>query len=402
MTWLRECFLNGRFRHARTLLSGIQSGEWHLLLAELLDSRQKHAGMTGSKALGNSLLAYYTAELKPRLIDFDDSQSCTTMLTDSPTQRQPMAINDMDCPNCGAPVDFAGRTRATCSFCRSQLYLADDGVKASSALNDLLENQPVTRGVDSDRLQQLVREGKKIEAIKLVRAQTGLGLKEAKDAVEAIERGERPELTPRATDARHGVSSVELDEINELLLQDKKIEAIKLYREQTGAGLKEAQAAIEAIEETGWPPLPGDPTRAPGSTVYRPPRQHASSLGCWLGCLPTLLFIGLCAGFIMLSSQVMFRALGPLDQALQIINSDPAVGQAFGKPITLGPFITGRISGGDSTSSARFSVPIYGPQRTGDLQVSGSWRKGIWDLSVYVVYEEDGEEQTIQITQKVK
>ena len=104
----------------------------------------------------------------------------------------------------------------------------------------------------------------------------------------------------------------------------------------------------------------------------------------------------------MLSSQVMFRAFGPLDQALQIINSDPAVGQAFGKPITLGPFITGKISSGDSTSLARFSVPIYGPKRTGDLQVSGSWRKGIWDLSVYVVYDEDGEEQMIQITQKVK
>jgi len=47
-------------------------------------------------------------------------------------------------------------------------------------------------------------------------------------------------------------------------------------------------------------------------------------------------------------------------------------------------------------------VPSYGPKRSGDLQVSGSWRKGIWDLSVYVVYDEDGEEHTIQIAQKVK
>jgi hypothetical protein len=81
-----------------------------------------------------------------------------------------MAIDDMQCPNCGAPVDFAGGTRATCSFCRSQLYLTNDGVKASSTLNDLLENQPVTRGVDVERVQQLVREGKKIEAVKLVTA----------------------------------------------------------------------------------------------------------------------------------------------------------------------------------------------------------------------------------------
>jgi hypothetical protein len=55
-----------------------------------------------------------------------------------------------------------------------------------------------------------------------------------------------------------------------------------------------------------------------------------------------------------------------------------------------------------AVSLARFSVPIYGTKRSGDLQVSGSWRKGIWDLSVDVIYEEDGEEQTIRITQQVK
>jgi len=208
-----------------------------------------------------------------------------------------MAIDDMACPNCGASVDFAGSTRAICSFCKSQLYLTDDGVEASSVRHDLLENQPATRGVD--------------------------------------------------------VPVVTIDQQRNSL-------------------------AASSSRRTTFP-----------------------KLGC-LGCLPTLLFIGMCAGFIMLSSQVMFRALGPLDQALQIINSDPAVVQAFGKPITPGPFVTGKISGGDTSSLARFSVPIYGPKRTGHLQVSGSWRKGIWDLSVYVVYEEDGEEQTIQITQKVK
>jgi ribosomal protein L7/L12 len=313
-----------------------------------------------------------------------------------------MPVNDMECPNCGAQVNFGGGTRATCSFCRSQLYLTDEGVKASSVLNDLLQNPPITRSVDVERVQQLVNEGKKIEAIKLVREQTGLGLKEAKDAVEAIERGEMPELTLHATIATHGVSGVDLDEINELLLQNKKIEAIKLYREQTGAGLQEAKDAIEAIEATGWLSLLGDSTRVQKSTVYRPPRKNASTLGCLFGCLPMLLFIGVCAGFIMLSSQIMFRTFGPLDQALQIINSNPAVVQAFGKPITPGPFVTGKISGGDTSSSARFNVPIYGPKRSGELRVSGSWRKGVWDLSVNVVYDEDGEEQTISITQKSK
>jgi len=37
-------------------------------------------------------------------------------------------------------------------------------------------------------IERLIRDGRKIEAIKAYRESTGLGLKEAKDAVEAIER----------------------------------------------------------------------------------------------------------------------------------------------------------------------------------------------------------------------
>jgi ribosomal protein L7/L12 len=312
-----------------------------------------------------------------------------------------MAINDMACPNCGAPVNFAGGSRAACSFCRSQLYLGSDGVKAESVLNDLLENPPVARGSDVDHIRQLVQDGKKIDAIKFVREQTGLGLKEAKDAVEAIERGESPDLPLRTVAVPHGVSGVDLDAINELLWQNKKIEAIKLYREQTGVGLKEAKDAIEAIEATGWPPLPNPPGQ-PATSTTPPSRQKTSTVGCMLGCLPMLFFIGLCAGFIMLSSHLMFRAFGPLDQALNIINTDPAVVQAFGTPITPGVFVTGEMSGGGSSSSADLSVPIYGPKRSGELSVSGSWRRGVWDLSIWLTYDEDGEEQTISITRKVK
>ena len=313
-----------------------------------------------------------------------------------------MAIDDMDCPNCGAPVHFAGRTQTTCSFCRSQLYFSDDDVKVRSVLSDLLEGKPAPSSVDVDQIQQLARAGKKIEAIKLVRAQTGLGLKEAKDAVEAIERGELVELTLRATSTTQAVSGIDPDQITELLLQGKKIEAIKLVREQTGLGLKEAKDVVEAIEATGWPTPSGDSAQVVKSTVYRSPRTKTSTLGC-LGCLPMLLFFGLCAGFIMLSSQVAFRAWGPLDHVLTILNNNPQVTQVFGQPLTVGPFITGSISGGDTSSSARFSVPLYGPRENGTLRVSGSWRRGVWDVSINLIYDdEDGEEQTIYITQKVK
>jgi ribosomal protein L7/L12 len=39
----------------------------------------------------------------------------------------------------------------------------------------------------SERVKELARAGRKIEAIKVYREETGAGLKEAKDAVEAFE-----------------------------------------------------------------------------------------------------------------------------------------------------------------------------------------------------------------------
>jgi ribosomal protein L7/L12 len=86
----------------------------------------------------------------------------------------------------------------------------------------------------------LVADGQKIEAIKLYRDITGAGLKEAKDAVEALERGDAP--VPRSIP-----SSGDDAEILELVRAGQKIRAIKLYRDKTGAGLADAKNAVEAM-----------------------------------------------------------------------------------------------------------------------------------------------------------
>ena len=44
---------------------------------------------------------------------------------------------------------------------------------------------------DVERLKKLVKQRRKIEAIKLYREWTGCSLKEAKEAIEALERGNR-------------------------------------------------------------------------------------------------------------------------------------------------------------------------------------------------------------------
>ncbi len=91
-----------------------------------------------------------------------------------------------------------------------------------------------------DELRALMAAGRKIEAIKRYRAATGAGLADAKNAVEALEgAGSLPPREP--------VDSSFEDKVLSLMRQGQKIGAIKLYREKTGVGLKEAKDFIEAL-----------------------------------------------------------------------------------------------------------------------------------------------------------
>jgi ribosomal protein L7/L12 len=83
----------------------------------------------------------------------------------------------------------------------------------------------------------MLDQGKKIEAIKIYREATNAGLKEAKDAVKAIERG---------TPLQEVGTELEADLVD-LCRQGQKIGAIKLLRERTGCRLKEAKDSVEAL-----------------------------------------------------------------------------------------------------------------------------------------------------------
>ena len=94
------------------------------------------------------------------------------------------------------------------------------------------------------RVTELMKAGQKIQAIKLYREQTGAGLKEAKDYVESLfERKVDLILKHLGIDPNQGVD----EQIMELMKSGQKIEAIKLYREQTGVGLKEAKEYVESL-----------------------------------------------------------------------------------------------------------------------------------------------------------
>jgi ribosomal protein L7/L12 len=113
------------------------------------------------------------------------------------------------------------------------------------------------------RVHDLIARRRKIEAIKLVREHTALGLKEAKDLVDAVEAGS-PIDPPRGAFGGPGgfpgqgpagmVAPATRARAEQILARGALIEAIKLVRKETGLGLKEAKDYCEALRDGRLPP----------------------------------------------------------------------------------------------------------------------------------------------------
>ena len=105
-------------------------------------------------------------------------------------------------------------------------------------------------GVDASPLEfeviRLLEQRKKIQAIKVVREHTRLGLKEAKDLVEEVERTGRLRLPPLPT-APYLDNDEVMAEARRLKRDGKAIEAIKLIRQHSRMGLKEAKDLYDTL-----------------------------------------------------------------------------------------------------------------------------------------------------------
>ena len=104
--------------------------------------------------------------------------------------------------------------------------------------------EPPKRPLDQhafDEVLALVRANRKIEAIKLVRERTGLGLVEAKHLVEAVEEGRWVPVEPTP-----GRSLA--DRARELLAGDGVAEAVTLVSRETGMTGDEAARFIDSLD----------------------------------------------------------------------------------------------------------------------------------------------------------
>jgi ribosomal protein L7/L12 len=89
-------------------------------------------------------------------------------------------------------------------------------------------------------IQRAIANRRTIEAIKLYRELHGVGLKEAKDAVDAMSRGQAP--------ASRTVHDADEQQVYNALFAGNKIEAIRIWRQISGNGLKESKDFIDALE----------------------------------------------------------------------------------------------------------------------------------------------------------
>lgn len=101
----------------------------------------------------------------------------------------------------------------------------------------------------SQRIADLIAQGRKLEAIKELRELTGIGLKEAKEEIERLMAevdGRELTATAQLPVSGHGPEPGH-EEVAALARAGRKLEAIKLLRSQTGLGLKEAKEAVEKM-----------------------------------------------------------------------------------------------------------------------------------------------------------
>jgi ribosomal protein L7/L12 len=162
------------------------------------------------------------------------------------------------CPSCSAPLEFEGKPVQKCRFCGSNVIVPSSVIQNSNVFGgvgnlDFGDLSPLTgKALKIAEIQRLIQSKQKIYAIKLFRETFGVGLKEAKDAVDAMEEGKSIDISGMrvVTSAPAGVQSnaENTAEIQRLLRGGSKIEAIRRFREMTGVGLNEAKDAVEAVE----------------------------------------------------------------------------------------------------------------------------------------------------------
>ena len=278
-----------------------------------------------------------------------------------------MEAYSLDCPNCGAPLEVhPGDSAVICGHCGSDIRITSD----RSAIPFFHSSADQRPEIDLAAIHRELAAGRKIQAVKLVREQTGLGLKESLEYVEALEKTETP---PPAAPVRESLTAQpgSMEEVQALLARGLKIEAIKRYREIEDTSLAEAKAAVEALERGEPIPAFQSPRAAPRDPGVDRVRQRMASLPKTAapgGCGRILLGIGLFILLILGGCGQFVRTTDLNACAVDLITANTSLREGLGSPITISPLVLvmGYSSetdfGGNTDRSAGYFTIAKGPR----------------------------------------
>lgn len=128
-----------------------------------------------------------------------------------------------------------------CTLCGADTHSQTCEQCGGSASLAFLVKQRPDLAVGLREVVAMCAAGRPIQAIKQLRELTGLGLKEAKDIIDGTRLVTLPIAPPP-------LPTLSEDEVVGLVRAGRKIEAIKRVREETGCGLKEAKDQVEEME----------------------------------------------------------------------------------------------------------------------------------------------------------
>ncbi len=112
-----------------------------------------------------------------------------------------------------------------------------------------------------------------------------------------------------------------------------------------------------------------------------------------VGCLVPLLVVGGCVASIFFVATTAMKSSDVYKDALVKAQSNPAVVEALGSPITTGFFTGGSINSSGPSGDAAFSIPLSGPKGKGTIQLEAKKSGGEWTYSTLVVDIENPEQR---------
>ena len=120
-----------------------------------------------------------------------------------------------NCASCSAPLEFEGTMTQKCRYCGSTVIAPPEMFYASSS-NPFDFASLTGKALKIAEIDQLIHKGEKLEAIKLFRETFGVGLAEAKDAVERMERGESVDISSMRVQTTRPMTAQDIEAVKKI------------------------------------------------------------------------------------------------------------------------------------------------------------------------------------------